>query len=181
MPEVSRHPTEDSGPQERRAREAKRRVRAARESHPAGRAVSDAEGREEPPRRRQRGRPEQMAESFADAEAEGRRRNAAIKRFLSEATSPDAFALSAMGSEYADGMEWLRVQFVQTHPGDREEIMQLILYPVLRNGRLLIEAARFDRQTDPSGQLAVRWEDDIRRQNRAEIERLQADDDDIPW
>lgn len=184
MPEVSRHPTEDAGPQERHAREATRLTREARESRPAGWAVSDVEGREEreEPRRRQPpGPPEQMAESFAEAEAEGRPRNAVIKRFLSEATSPDAFGLSAMGSEYADGMEWLRVQFVQTHPGDREEIMQLILYPVLRNGRLFIEAARFDRQTDPSGQLAVRWEDDIRRQNRAEIERLQADDDDTPW
>ena len=122
-----------------------------------------------------------MAEFFAEAEAEGRPRTAAIKRFLSEATSPDAFALSAMGSEYADGMEWLRVRFVQTHPGDREEIMQLIPYPVLRNGRLFIEAARFDRQTDPSGQLAVRWEDDIRCQSREEIGRLQTGDDDPPW
>jgi len=144
--------------------------------------VSESEGPEESRAPRRRSPPEQMAESIAEAEAAGRRRNAAIKRFLSEATSPDAFALSAMGTEHADGMEWLRVQFVQTHPGDREEIMELVLYPVLRDGRLLIEAARFDRQTDPSGQLGVRWEREIRRQNRAEIERLQAgDDDDIPW
>jgi hypothetical protein len=123
-----------------------------------------------------------MAESISEAEAEGRRRTAAIKRFLSEATSPDAFGLSAMGTEYPEGLEWLRVQFVQTHPGDRQEIMELVLYPVLRDGRLFIEAQRFDRQSDPSGRRLVKWEGDIRQQNRAEIERLRGGDDhDEPW
>jgi hypothetical protein len=87
-----------------------------------------------------------------------------------------------MGVESPDGIDWLRVQFVQTHPDDREEIMELVLYPVLRDGRLLLEVARFDRQSDPSGQLAVRWEREVRLQNRLEIDRLRADDDqDTPW
>ena len=88
-------------------------------------------------------------------------------QFLSEATSPDAFGLSAIGTERADGLEWLSIQFVQTHPGDRHEIVSLILRPVIRDGLLYIEASRFDKENDPSGNRAPEWEGKLKRSSSA--------------
>jgi hypothetical protein len=116
---------------------------------------------------------EWVAEAINEAIAGGRLRNAAVKQFLFEAASPDASGLSARGTERPEGLEWLRVEFVQSHPDDRQEMVRLLLYPVVRDGRVFIEARRFDKEDDPSGNRELMWEDEIRRANNAEIERLR--------
>jgi hypothetical protein len=124
---------------------------------------------------------EDSAESIDEIRAEGRPRNAVIKQFLSEALSPDTFGLTAWGAETVHGAEWLWFQYVQRHPDDREEHVRLVVRPVIRDGALYLEAARFDKLNDPSGARSIAWEDEVRRRNHEEIERLRGADGAGPW
>ena len=135
--------------------------------------MSNGEDEREPGPRLRAVPAEHLAQRIDEARAEGRPRNALVLQFLSEAASPDAFGLSAIGTERTDGLEWLSIQFVQTHPGDRHEIVSLILRPVIRDGLLYIEASRFDKENDPSGNRAPEWEGELKRLNSAELQRLR--------